>query len=139
MLPAKPTGFNALSPQQQLAHRQMIGLRAEAILNQFWREDVADAVRALDLENWMDLLQNLSQAEIKLAWQSYQLDRGNRTATGALRRPDPARLALIALEKRPRPALVSDRSQEPIGEPISKERAAAIMAESGFGVKRIPK
>lgn len=138
MLPVKPTGFAALSPQQQQEHRVKIGLRAQAILSQFWTEDEPDAVKAMVLENWMDLLQNLTGAEIKAAWQSYQLDRGNRTASGALRRPDPARLAQIALAKRPKPTLVSDNTPRG-GEPVSAERAREIMGENGFAVKRIPK
>lgn len=141
MLPTtrRPTGFAGLSPQQQHDHRVKIGLMAEAIMGAGWRQDTPDAVRALEMENWMDLLQNLSMSEIKAAWQSYQLDTRNRTATGALRRPDPARLSQIALAKRPKPALVSHNDTPGAVEPVGKERAAEIMAQHGFGVKRIPK
>ena len=53
----KPTGFNALSPQQQEEHRLRIGLRIRVVLEQFWFDsDTTDAEQVLEIEGWQDVL-----------------------------------------------------------------------------------
>lgn len=108
-LPTAQSGYNALSPQQQKDHRAKIGVRAEAILSQFWRDDdTPDAVRALEVEGWMDVLENCSHSEIREAWTAYQ-KTGPRTQAGKLYKPDAGALYQIILSKRPRVKLVDDR------------------------------
>ena len=55
-----------------------------AILNGWWVDDrTPDAVRTLEIEGWLDVLQDLSEAEVRDAWGSYQRN-GARTASGRL-------------------------------------------------------
>ena len=127
-------GFNALSKQQQKAHRIEIGLRAKAILSVFWEDKAPDAVKAIEVEGWMDVLQNCSQSEIREAWADYQRDGDNRSARGRLVKPDAGALYRIILRKRPKPKLV-ETPEEPREPPCSFERAAEIMQQVGFRPK----
>lgn len=135
-LPATPTGFNALSPQQQKAHRAKVGVRASAILGQFWQDlDTPDAVRAIEIEGWVDVLENCSHDEIRAAWRDYQLDANNRTARGRLAKPDAGAIRAIILRKRPKPQVVP--TPEPEREaPCTAEAAAEIMRQAGFRPKK---
>ncbi|AHD02937.1 hypothetical protein [Leisingera methylohalidivorans] len=136
-LPATPTGFNALSPQQQQEHRAKIGVRAQAILGQFWQHaDTPDAVKAIELEGWMDVLENCSHSEIRAAWRDYQTDPKNRTASGRLAKPDAGAIRAVILRKRPKPKVVPNQSAEPEEPRVSAERAEAIMREIGFTPRR---
>lgn len=113
----------ALSPQQQQEHRAKIGVRVEAILGQFWRaDDTPDAVRAVEIEGWMDVLENSSHTEIRTAWAKYQ-KTGPRTASGKLYKPDAGALYLLITAARPRPKIVSDRR------PATREENEAIHEE----------
>lgn len=71
-----------------------------AILGQFWRDDATpDAVQALEIEGWMDVLEPLTEREVRDAWIAYQRN-GPRTRNGALRKPDAGALYLIAMKDR---------------------------------------
>lgn len=98
-----------MSPQQQQAHREKIGVRSQAILGQFWRDDATpDAVQALELEGWMDVLENCSHSEIRKAWANYQRT-GPRTQSGKLYKPDAGALYQIIMRARPKPQVVHSR------------------------------
>lgn len=100
------SGFNELSPPQQKAHREKIGVRVQSILSQFWLEaDTPDAHRALELEGWCDVLENCSHTEIRNSWATYQ-KTGPRTQTGKLYKPDAGALYLIIMNGRQKPAAV---------------------------------
>ena len=126
------SGYNALSPQQQQAHRSKIGVRAEAILRQFWRDDeTPDAIQAIEIEGWCDVLENCSHSEIRAAWAGYQ-KTGARTKNGKLYKPDAGALYIIILNARPKPKPVPkpiETQREPMA---TKERRAEIIAEE-FG------
>lgn len=129
------TGFNALSPQQQEDHRAKIGVRAEVILKQFWRDDeISDAERALEIEAWMDVLQTCSHSEIRNAWAEY-MRTGPRTQAGKLYKPDAGALYRIVMKARPRPAPVRTYEPEPEERAprITPERMKEIMDEKGLG------
>ena len=132
MLPATQTGFNALSPQQQQDHRAKIGVRAKAILNPFWNDlDRDDASEALELESWMDVLENCSHSEIRNAWAQY-LKAGPRTKAGRLYKPDPGAIYKIIMAARPKPTLV-EPAPEPVKKIITADQARQISEEYGFG------
>ena len=117
---AIPEGFKELLPQQQKEHRAKIGVRAEAILRGFWRdESPSDAVRALELEGWMDVLENCSHSEIRKAWAEYQ-KTGPRTQSGKLYKPDAGALYLIIINSRPKPKVVQ-LNPEPLRKPLTQE------------------
>ena len=138
--PTAHSGFNALSKPQQQAHREKIGVRAEAILCQFWRDDdTPDAVRALEIEGWCDVLENCTHSEIRRAWADYQ-KTGARTQNGKLCKPDAGALYKIIREARPRPALVrKPAAQGPPKPKLSKEQletraksANKILKDAGY-------
>lgn len=134
------TGFNSLSPQQQESHRAKIGIRARAILGQFWQDtDTHDAEKVIEVEGWMDVLENCSHSEIRFAWRDYQTDQNNRTARGRLAKPDAGALLAIIYRKRPRPAVVRSQpapAPEPEKERCDPEVAQAICEEAGYTPKR---
>lgn len=104
----KANGFAALSPEQQQDHRAKIGVRARAILGQFWRDDsTPDAVQLLELEGWMDVLQTCSHSEIRWAWAIYQ-QGGPRTGGGRLYKPDPGYLHRLVMARRRADVLPDD-------------------------------
>lgn len=133
-----PTGFNALSPAQQESHRAKIGVRAKAILGQFWQDaDTHEAEKVIEVEGWMDVLENCSHSEIRYAWRDYQIDPNNRTARGRLAKPDAGALRAIILSKRPRPKLVRQPlPPEPVKERCDPKTAQEICEAAGFTPKR---
>ena len=135
-LPIQASGFNALSPQQQEAHRAKIGVRAQAILDQFWRDsDTPDAVQAVEIEGWMDVLENCAHSEMRTAWATY-LKVGPRTQSGRLVKPDAGAIYRLIIRARPSPRSVSVKEPARLGPRITKERAAEIMKEVGFRPKK---
>ena len=147
-LPSKtiPTGFAAYSPQQQQDHRVLIGVTIKAILRQFWQDvNSADAVEAVELSLWLDILQECSNPELFKAWATYSKDTKNRNAnTGRLHKPDAGALYTLVqkarndkLPKQPKAPPVSVvRKSEPTQE--SKDRVDAMAAEVGRSL-RVPK
>ena len=92
--------FSALPPQAQQGHRERLAVRVMAILNAFWTDErTPDVVRTVEIEGWLDVLQVLSEAELRQAWANYQAT-GIRTERGALRRPDPGILCDMAMRAR---------------------------------------
>ncbi|WP_104019099.1 hypothetical protein [Roseovarius nitratireducens] len=92
-----------MTPDQLERHRSKIAVRAEAILDQFWRDDdTSDAQRALELEGWADVLETCSHSEIRKAWAEYQ-KTGPRTRAGRLYKPDAGALYRIIVKRRPPP------------------------------------
>lgn len=71
-----------------------------AILSAFWQDESApDAIRAIQIEGWLDVLQELSEQELRDSWADYQRT-GPRNAARTLKRPDPGALRDIAMRAR---------------------------------------
>ena len=65
----------------------MVGVRVQSILDQFWRDDhTPDALQAMEMEGWIDVLEECSHIEIRSAWTVYQ-NGGPRTSSGRLAKP----------------------------------------------------
>ncbi len=132
------TGFSALSTEAQQNHRAKIGIRVRAILGQFWQDaDTHDAEKVIEVEGYMDVLENCSHSEIRFAWRDYQTNPDNRTARGRLAKPDAGALLAIIYSKRPRPVIVHSKPKpEPERVRCDPKVAQAICAEAGFTPKR---
>lgn len=66
----------------------MIGFKVKAILGAFWVDaNQADQVEVMELEIWMNALEECSISEINAAWNLY-LQAGPRTDRGKLCKPD---------------------------------------------------
>ena len=123
--------FSALSTQHQKEHRAKIGVRAESILLNFWREDgVSDVVRICEIQGWIDMLETCSHSEVRAAWTEYQR-YGPRNSMGRLLKPDAGALWQIVMKSRPRPkpAPIMPRIAEAPRIRMTAERAAEIIRE----------
>ena len=74
------------------------------------------------------MLEGLPQSAIQVACLRYM-----RTET---RRPTPAAIYKLAREQMPPPRIVAKAEPEPVQNRLTKERAAEIMAEVGFRVRK---
>lgn len=133
-------------PQRE-EQRIRTGLRVTSILTQFWRdENVADAMQAIEIEGWVDVLEPLTEREIRDAWAVYQRT-GPRSRNGALRKPDAGALYLIAMKARgeaqaARAAELADaRAEREYRESLARqalkptaERAAEIIRQAGLSM-----
>jgi hypothetical protein len=129
------SGFGALSEQQQADHRLKVGIRVRAILSGFWVDhDTIDAQQAMEVEGWVDVLEQCSHSEIRYAWRDYQTDRKNRTERGRLAKPDAGALFRIILSKRTQaPSQKAVEKRETIAEDrVDPARAQQILDEEGF-------
>jgi hypothetical protein len=112
----------------------MIAARADAILDQFWRQEGTPThVQALELETWCDVLEPLSQDEVRKAWAAYQRE-GPRSRGGRLLRPDPGAIYKLAIDARPKPPPPPPPPEPERGPRVSAERARQIMREAGMRV-----
>ena len=143
-LPANQTGFGALSSQQQEEHRFKIGVRAKAILSQFWTDaNTEEAIQAIEIEGWCDVLENCSHSEVRNAWATYQ-KTGPRTQAGRLCKPDAGAIYANVMRSRPRPKLVRPEPEAPKGPRVTLDQMAQICAENDMdpasvGLKPFPK
>ena len=132
--------------------RTRLVVRVKAILGQFWVNDgVEDVVRALELEGWLDVLEPLTEAEIRSAWAEYQRS-GPRSARGNLIKPDAGALYRIAASARQaeasrhvaamraseRQAEEQEHARRQAMKPTAEE-AARITREAGFRMNVVPK
>jgi|AntRauTorckE5430_2_1112549.scaffolds.fasta_scaffold14282_3 hypothetical protein len=128
-------GYRSLSDQERIRHREKIGVRAEGILAQFWRDsDSTQAERTLEHETWMDVLETCSHSEIRAAWAEYQ-KTGPRTQAGKLYKPDPGALYKIIMKRRPKPPpKPAPEIEDKRGPRVSKERIREVFEELGCRV-----
>ena len=113
------------------------------MLSQFWVDEGApDAVRAIQIEGWLDVLQDLGEDEVRQAWANYQRT-GPRTARGLLCRPDPGALRDMAMRARDyaarsRRVLAPVKRDPPMfRSEDEKARADEILARAGFTPRRM--
>lgn len=128
-LPAGAKSGCALSLQEREAHREWIGGRALTLLNHYWREDDPAEMTAAIARDWADVLEGLPREAIHKAAIQYQRDEPRR-------KPTPGAIYALARAMMPKPQIVAAATQEPERTPCSPERAAEIMAEAGFRVKK---
>ncbi len=93
-------------------------------------------MQAMEIEGWMDVLENCSHSEIRAAWRDYQTDPSNRTARGRLAKPDAGAIRAIVLQKRPRPQLVQPEPEAQTKPVVTAEQASRILEEVGFTPRR---
>ena len=98
--PSASVAFSTLPPEAQREHRSRLGIRVMAILNSFWVSDrTPDAVQAIEIEGWLDVLEGLTEDEVRTAWSNYQKN-GPRNDRHVLKRPDPGALHDMAMRHR---------------------------------------
>ncbi|MCG6112884.1 MAG: hypothetical protein MEQ74_11970 [Paracoccus sp.] len=123
-------------PQRDLVeHRKRIAAIVDIELDGYFRPDMGEGRRAMLLARWCDELQDWPAESIRAAMAKWCRDQPRtrpnygdilgllRAAWGEKHAPA-VRAAMAATQEAPR-------------EPISAERANAILAELGFAVKRV--
>lgn len=110
-----------------------------AILNSFWVSDrTPDAVQAIEIEGWLDVLEGLTEDEVRTAWSNYQKS-GPRTDRNVLKRPDPGALYDMAMRHREFLARQAPRQApppEPEREISAEEKARVDAVVKGFANER---
>ena len=114
----------SLPPPERSKHRAWIGLRVEALLEHYWQSRPSEAVKAEVFADWMAALEAFTRDEIMAACREWARD-GNR-------KPRPADIREIVLRERGKVAARLPKPAEPPREPVSPERARAILAEAGL-------
>ena len=105
------------------------------MLTGYWQTDLDPKLRAAVLADWADELQDWTAEQVKWGLRQWRRDNPRR-------KPNPGDIVSVLKRRRgdefaakvaalPKPA-----PERP--EPVSAERAASILAEVGFNVRRIP-
>lgn len=143
--PSVTVAFSSLRPEAQLDHRARLALRVMAILGEFWTDDsTPDAVRAIQIEGWLDVVQELSEAELRQAWANYQRT-GPRTERHKLQKPDAGALRDMAMRARAatvhaktKPPPEPERVISPEEMAQRREFAQGVMERLGFAKSAKP-
>lgn len=144
-LPTRPINVASLQPPERDLHRAEIGVVIDAMLTSWFQPTLSEAAATAAMVDWMDELQGFSPKLIRQAFVNYRSEDavGARREGRAPRRPNPAQIRLICAELWGKRVIEKAKVEgllaapEPRPEPVSKERAAQIMAEVGFHPKRI--
>ena len=79
----------SLSQPEVFKHRAWIGVRVEALLDNYWQSRPSDAVKAEMMADWMEALQNFAPDEIRAACREYL------TGSEASRKPKPGDIVAL--------------------------------------------
>ncbi|TJZ85816.1 hypothetical protein [Paracoccus hibiscisoli] len=101
----------------------------------YWRDDLSQAKRSAILADWCDELEDWPLNSIQAAFRKHRRDRPDK-------KPNPGHILQLlnkAWGEHNAPAVraAMAATQEAPREPISAERASAILEELGFAVKRV--
>lgn len=105
------------------------------ILQGYWQSEMAPEVKAGVMADWADELQDWTIEQVRWGLRQWRRDNPRR-------KPNPADVLAILKEQRGKTemaklaAIAPPQPERP--EPVSAERAASILAEVGFNVRRIP-
>ena len=132
-----PLLSKSLGRQDLAKHRAALGLLMEVQVkktDKFGWDRMSDFERNEIRRDWMDALQDYPMDEVRAACRQAILDNPNKTPNeGHVRQIIQKRRAeFVAMNRKP-PA------PEPERERVSKERAAEILAEAGYALKRMPR
>ena len=135
MPPAIQLYAQSLAPQDRSKHRLWIGVRARALLGNYWTTTPSEAELEITARDWMDCLENYSPDEITGACKKWVIDNPRKRPNfGHIREIIDARRARILAKHRteqPQPV-------EPEREVLSVEERQRIAAEMGMPVIGTP-
>ena len=133
--PPTPCVTSSMSSDELAHHRKRVSFEVEVILQGYWQAEMAPEVKAGVMADWADELQDWTVEQVR--WGLRQWRRENPR-----RKPNPGDVLAILKEQRGKTemaklaAIAPPQPERP--EPVSAERAASILAEVGFNVRRIP-
>jgi hypothetical protein len=113
-----------MSPQDLSEHRRLIAFEVEVILDGYWKDRPADALKAGIMADWMDTLQDWSHEQVVYGLRKW------RNANPS-RKPNPGHvLAILKQARGAKVARTAQRAPEPAQLPrVTPEAAAEIMAQ----------
>ena len=131
-LPAPtPELTKSLTPSQYDKHSAEIVASVKACLGNYWQAPEDRQADALRMADWIAALEDWPIAEIQDALREWVMENPSR-------RPNFGHISAKLKEKRGK--AWAERKQpepEPVREPVSKERAAEIMAQVGYTPRRM--
>ena len=129
-----PQHAQSLSQQELDAHRAEIAFNVEVVLDGYWDRMPPDNVKAAILADWADTLEDWTQEQIVWALRKWRNENPNK-------RPNAGHILALMKEARGKKiaAQVPKQEQDDARERVSADRAAEIMAQAGFNIRRFPK
>ena len=119
-----PRHAQSLSPQDLSEHRQKIAFDVEVILDGYWKDRPADALKAGIMADWMDTLQDWSHEQVVYGLRKWRNENPSK-------KPNPGHvLAILKQARGAKVARTAQRAPEPAQLPrVTPEAAAEIMAQ----------
>lgn len=105
------------------------------VLQGYWQAELSSEMKAAVMADWSDELEDWTVEQVRWGLRQWRKDNPRR-------KPNPGDVVAILKEQRGKTemaklaAIAPPQPERP--EPISAERAASILAEVGFNVRRIP-
>lgn len=133
--PATPCVTSSMSQQECAAHRARIAFEVEVVLQGYWQAELSSEMKAAVMADWSDELEDWTVEQVRWGLRQWRKDNPRR-------KPNPGDVVAILKEQRGKTemaklaAIAPPEPQRP--EPVTAERAASILAEVGFNVRRIP-
>lgn len=116
-----------MQPSEIARHRAEILASVEVVLSGYWRDDMADGLRAAVLADWCDELEPWPVESIRAALRKYRRDNPNR-------KPNPGHILALLSEawgkRNAEQVKAATTAAEPERELPSPERRAEMLAEA---------
>lgn len=116
-------------------HRAKIAFEVEVVLQGYWQAELSSEMKAAVMADWSDELEDWTVEQVRWGLRQWRKDNPRR-------KPNPGDVVAILKEQRGKTemaklaAIAPPQPERP--EPVTAERAASILAEVGFNVRRIP-
>ena len=137
-LPMRPLQTASLPQHERDRHRAEIGATIEAMLASWFVPTMSAAAQVAYLQDWIDTLEGFTPGLIRKAFSAHRDARPDA-------RPNPSHIKAILADRWGRHVVsqaktegLIEAQQDAPRDPVSKERAAEILAAAGFRPLRIP-
>ena len=103
-------------------------------MHSYWRSTPPEQVKAAILADWCDTLEDWTHEQVTWALRKWRNENPNK-------RPNAGHILALMKEARGKKiaAQLPKQEQDDARERVSADRAAEIMAQAGFNVRRFPK
>lgn len=124
-----------MSPEECVAHRKAIAFEAEVVLQGYWQSEMSPEMKAAVMADWSDELEDWEVEQVRWGLRHWRRENPRR-------KPNPGDVLAILKEQRGKSEMAKlaalPQPEPEAREPVSAERASAILAEVGFNVRRVP-